>query len=85
MPHRDQSIVGASAPGAAEVKRCRFAAPPPLPGLMRAPGRQRCTAEAPVACVSCAVLRRLPGENGRLELLSSVLRTTPIIPADLAN
>jgi hypothetical protein len=24
-------------------------------GLVRAPGRQRCTAEAPAACVSCAV------------------------------
>jgi MFS family permease len=34
---------------------CRFGAPPPLPGPVRAPGRQRCTGEAPAACVSCAV------------------------------
>src|SRR5262249_11753510 len=35
--------------------RCQFGAPPPLPGLVRAPSRQRCTAVAPPACVSRAV------------------------------
>jgi Response regulator receiver domain len=35
--------------------RYGFGAPPLLPDLVRAPGRQPCTAEARAACVSCAV------------------------------
>jgi hypothetical protein len=66
-----------TAPGAAKVGEwhsCRFEAPLPLLGLVRALGRQRCTAEAPAACVSYAVpssdffgLRGDPGGSNEIQ------------------
>jgi hypothetical protein len=55
--------------------RCRFGAPPPLPGPVRAPGRQECIAEArPRTFLAWSP----SGEDRRLELLPR-RRATPII------
>jgi hypothetical protein len=56
--------------------RCRFDAPPPLPGLVRVPGRQRCIAafgrERLLRSFFAALLTRM----ARLELLPSRHRVT---------
>jgi len=65
--------------------RCRFGAPPPLPGLVRAQvGNGVLPGLRPRAFLARS-LRRPPGEDGRLEPLPSRHRANPIIPADPAN